>query len=174
MEHHTRIETEVKLKVPSLDGLQARLEAMGFVLRIPPLPESSVLWDRGQELLIQGSALRLRRFAGKAWLTWKGPKIPDATLKIRPEQETEIADADAMERILQALGYTPVVRMVKTRAVLRRADLEACLDETPFGCYLELEGDAAVIHEAMATLGIGPEVAEPRSYPTLYREHGLA
>lgn len=174
MEHHNPIETEVKLRLPSLAGMQARLESLGFVLAVPGQAETSQLWDRDAELLAQGSALRLRRFAGKTWLTWKGPKIPDAVLKIRPELETEVADAEALVGILLALGFQPVMEMVKTRAVMKRADLVACLDETPFDCFLELEGEAPAIHGAMAALGLGPEAAEPRSYPTLFREHGLA
>ncbi len=174
MEHRKPLETEVKLRVPSLTGMQARLESLGFVLAIPSQVEMSQLWDRDAELRTQGSALRLRRFAGKAWLTWKGPKVPDALLKIRPELETEIADAEALTDILQALGFRPVMEIVKTRALMSRADLVACLDEAPFGCFLELEGEALAIRAAMADLGIGPEAAELRSYPTLFREQGLA
>ncbi len=174
MEHRSPIETEVKLRVPTLAGMQARLESLGFIQTVPAQAESSQLWDRDDELMAQGSALRLRRFAGEAWLTWKGPKVPDALLKIRPELETEIADAEAAEGILRALGFRPVMEMVKTRAVMHRADLVACLDETPFGCFLELEGEAPAIRATMATLGLSPEAAERRSYPTLFREHGLA
>jgi len=174
MEHRNPIETEVKLRVPDLTVLQPRLESLGFVLVVPSQTEWSQLWDRDTELWTQGSALRLRRFAGKAWLTWKGPKVPDALLKIRPELETEIADVEALTGILEALGFRPVLEMVKIRALMRRADLVACLDETPFGCFLELEGEAPAIHATMAALGIGPEAAELRSYPTLFREQGLA
>ena len=174
MEHRNPIETEVKLRVPTLAGVRARLEALGFTLTAPSQAEMSQLWDRNDELLGGGSALRLRRFAGKAWLTWKGPKVPDALLKIRPELETEIADAEALEGILRALGFQPVMEMVKTRALMHRADLAACLDETPFGCFLELEGEAPAIRTTMAALGLGPEAAELRSYPTLFRDHGLA
>ncbi len=174
MEHRNPIETEVKLRVPNLTGLQARLESLGFVLVVPSQTEWSQLWDRDTELWTQGSALRLRRFAGKAWLTWKGPKVPDAMLKIRPELETEITDPTALEGILRALGFRPVMEMVKIRALMQRADLVACLDEAPFGCFLELEGEAPAIHATMAALGIGPEAAELRSYPTLFREQGLA
>ncbi|MDP2875402.1 MAG: class IV adenylate cyclase, partial [Holophaga sp.] len=138
MEDHKDIETEVKLKVPTLEGLQSRLESLGFVLKVSAQPECSVLWDRGHELFDQGCALRVRRYAGLAWLTWKGSKIPDAMLKIRPEVETLIADPAALERILEALGFAPVMRMEKTRALLERPDLVACLDETPFGCFVEL------------------------------------
>jgi adenylate cyclase class 2 len=174
MEHRNPIETEIKLRLPSLEGLQARLEAIGFQLATPFQTESSTLWDRGTQLLDQGSALRLRRYAGKAWLTWKGPKIPDLLLKIRPEEETAVSDADATAAILRALGFAPVMHMTKTRAVLESPELVACLDETPFGCFLELEGGESAIRSAMSALALGPELAEPRSYPTLFREHGLA
>lgn len=174
MEDHARIETEVKLRLPSLEGLSARLEALGFIRAVPIQPELSVLWDRGQELLDQGRALRVRRYAGRAWLTWKGPKIPDAMLKIRPEEETEITDPAALDRILEALGFSPVMHMEKLRGLMERADLVACLDETPFGCFLELEGEPQSIREAMTALGLSAEAAEPKSYPTLFREHGLA
>jgi len=174
MEHRGQIETEVKLRLPSLTGLQARLEALGLRLTDPLQTERSILWDREMQLLAQGSALRLRQYAGRNTLTWKGPKVPDLLLKIRPEEETEVSDAEAMEAILRALGFEPIMQMTKLRAVLKRAELVACLDETPFGCFLELEGDAPAIHAAMAALGLGSELAEPRSYPTLFREHGLA
>jgi adenylate cyclase, class 2 len=99
--------------------------------------------------------------------------VPDAMLKIRPERETGIEDGEALEAILRALGFEPVMRMEKTRAVWERAELEACLDETPFGCYLELEGDPQAIRAAMESLGLAPDRAEPRSYPELYRANGL-
>lgn len=174
MEHHGAIETEVKLKVPTLDGLDERFLEAGFVLRHPLQLECSVLWDRGTELLAQGCALRVRRYAGEVCLTWKGARIPDALLKIRPEEETRVADADALERILSALGFQPILRMEKRRAVLERGDLVACLDEAPFGCFLELEGTAEAIHHAMDALGLDAAAVETRSYPALFRAHGLA
>jgi adenylate cyclase class 2 len=174
MKHRPALETEVKLRIPALAPLRPLLAAFGFVERIPQQQERSVLWDRGTELFDGGSALRLRTFAGKAILTYKGPKLPDPELKIRPEIETEIADAEAMARLLEALGYAPVLRMEKSRSVWEREELEACLDETPFGCFLELEGEPAPIRLAMEGLGLGVDRIEPRSYPTLFRDAGLA
>ena len=59
---------------------------------------------------------------------------------------------------------------MKTRAILVRGELEACLDDTPHGSFLELEGAREAIAGAMAELGQGPEQIEPRSYATLYSE----
>jgi adenylate cyclase class 2 len=168
------IETEVKLRIASTEAWVPFLERLGFHLVIPAQTERSVLWDRGTELLDQGCALRLRRYAGSATFTWKGPKTEDPMLKVRPERETVVSDPDALEGILRALGYGPMMVMEKTRALWRSDDLVACLDQTPFGCFLELEGNETAIRKAMADLGLGPELAEQRSYPTLFREHGLA
>ncbi len=173
MKHKSAIETELKLRIPATGPYRSLLEALGFQEVHPAQAEVSVLWDRDGELRAAGSALRTRSYAGQSRLTWKGPKVPDPLLKIRPEQESGIQNPEALEAILRALGYSPVLRMEKVRAVWERAELEACLDETPFGCYLELEGEPQAIRVAMESLGLAPDRAETRSYPELYLAHGL-
>ena len=173
MKHRNPVETELKLRIPAVAPFRALLASMGFVEAAPAQAELSVLWDRNGELQAAGSALRVRRYAGKTILTWKGPKVPDPLLKIRPEQETEVEDGEALEAILAAMGFTPTLRMEKVRAVWTREELVACLDETPFGCFLELEGDAQAIKAAAEHLHLGADRVERRSYPTLFREHGL-
>ena len=173
MKHKAALETELKLRIPATGPYGPLLAALGFHQATPSQAEVSTLWDRNSELRARGSALRTRLYAGQARLTWKGPKVPDAILKIRPELETSIQHLEALEAILRALGFAPVMRMEKLRAVWERDELEACLDETPFGCYLELEGDPQAIRAAMEGLGLATDLAEPRSYPELYQAHGL-
>lgn len=168
------LETEVKLRIPSAEALGPLLAALSFTPLEPMQDEESVLWDRDGELFAQGSALRLRRYAGKSLLTWKGPQQPDPELKIRPEIQTVVVDHEAMEGLLSALGYTPVLRMIKRRATFKREELEACLDETSFGSYLELEGDPRAIRLAMEHLGLDASHIEPRSYAALFKEQGLS
>ena len=171
--HKSGLETELKLRIPATAPLRPRLEALGFWEVTPPQPERSVLWDRGGELASAGCALRTRHHAGEHRLTWKGARIPDPVLKIRPELETAVQDGQALEGVLHALGFSPVLVLEKVRAIWRSEALEACLDETPFGSYLELEGEAEAIRGALAQLGLSADQAEPRSYPELYRAHGL-
>ena len=168
MKHAGPLEIEVKLRIPSVGVMRPRLVRGGFNLVQADAVETSQLWDRSGELLAQGAALRVRQYGGRCLLTWKGPKVADPQLKIRPEVETEVADPAAMEAILQQLGYAPALTIVKTRSVWARADLEACLDQTPYGSFLELEGEPEAIREAMAQLGLGPAQIEPRSYAALY------
>jgi len=172
MKHAGPLEIEVKLRIPSVALLAERLTTVGFVLAHPPALESNQLWDRDGELLARDSALRVRRYGEAALLTWKGPKVADPRFKIRPERETGVDDPEALEAILRALGYQPVLAMTKTRAIYGRDGLEACLDETPFGSFLELEGERVAIDAAMAELGLDPGQIEPRSYAALQAGRG--
>ncbi|HJV23771.1 MAG TPA: class IV adenylate cyclase [Holophagaceae bacterium] len=173
MKHRQSLETELKLRIPSVEALPPLLAALGFTPVLAEAEEESLLWDRDGELRARNSALRLRRHAGTATLTFKGPRVPDPQFKIRPEHETEVADPEATEALLRGLGYVPVLRMVKHRALWAREELVACLDRTPFGDFLELEGDPQAIKLALQGLCLDASRIEPRSYPALYREAGL-
>lgn len=172
MKHRLPLETEIKLRIPSCEAMAPLLEALGFRESIPAQEEVSELWDREDELRSKQNALRLRSFAGSIRLTWKGAPVEDPLLKIRPEVETGVEDLEATEGILRALGYEPALRMVKTRAVWERDELVACLDRTPFGDFIELEGDPQAIRYAMEGLSLNAAHVERRSYPTLWREAG--
>ena len=168
MKHTGLLEIEIKLPVPSLEPLRLSLQAAGFRESHPQAAETSVLWDRDGLLRAQGSALRLRRYGAEAVLTWKGPRVEDPRLKIRPELETGVADYEAMAAILDALGYAPALAMEKSRSKWRRGELEACLDQAPFGCFIELEGSREDIQQALVDLGLENQPVETRSYPALY------
>jgi adenylate cyclase class 2 len=162
------LEIEVKVRIPGPEELVPRLRAAGFEPVQPEALEVSVLWDRAGELKAADCALRLRRYAGRALLTWKGARVADPRLKVRPERETYVADPEAMEAILRALGFAPVLTMEKHRAIWSRPGLEACLDRTPFGSFLELEGERDAIQGAMAELELDPARIETRSYAVLF------
>lgn len=170
--HGAALETELKLRISDVESWPDRLMALGFREVTPLQSEQSTLWDRDRELQNQGCALRTRRHGPTFSVTWKGPRQAHPNLKIRPELETRVADGEALENILRALGYQSVLRMIKDRAVYRREPWVLCLDRTPFGCFLEIEGPEGGIDELRTALGLEGAEVEPRSYPTLYRLHG--
>jgi adenylate cyclase class 2 len=170
MKHAGPMEIEIKVRIPSAESLERSLAEAGFGQVHPRALETSVLWDRAGELQGQESALRLRRYGAAATLTWKGKRLADPLLKIRPEVETAVADAGAMEGILRALGYLPIQAMAKQRSVWARGELEACVDEAPFGCFVELEGRREAIAEAMGQLGLQAKDVETRSYSSLFQQ----
>ncbi len=167
------MEIEIKLAVPSAAEGEERLRRAGF----EPLHErafeaNSVFDTAGLELIGSGRLLRLREFRGEALLTYKGPAEAGPHKK-RREIETRVEDAGAMQALLESLGYRVVFRYEKYRTAFARAGEggHACLDETPIGCYLELEGEPVWIDATAAELGFSPADYITLSYGALYREH---
>jgi predicted adenylyl cyclase CyaB len=56
------------------------------------------------------------------------------------EEETDVADPEAMEAILEALGFTPALVYEKRRQTWRLGKTEIVIDVLPFGLFMEIEG----------------------------------
>lgn len=171
MKFHSPHETEVKIRIPNIESTRTLLESLSFILETELQEEVSTLWDREGSLKAHDAALRLRIYKGRTSLTFKGPRIPHPEFKIRPESEVTVSDPIQMESILRNLGYQPVLSMIKQREIWRRPELVACIDLTPFGCFLEVEGEAPALKLALETLCTDPGRIEKRDYPTLYEAH---
>ena len=115
--------------------------------------------------------MRVRRARGTAWLTLKEPAPGGGGVKHRHEYESEVADPDAIERVFEALGMVEQFRYEKYRRVYDVGDVVACLDETPIGCFLELEGSVDSVTAEVERLGLTMDNAVLASYPELYEEH---
>lgn len=166
-------EVEIKLAVASAAEGEERLQRAGFTPLHERAFEANTVFDTpALELVQSGRLLRLREFRGEALLTFKGRPEPGPHKK-RREIETRVADGAAMQAVLEALGYQAVFRYEKYRTAFARGgqDGHAFLDETPIGCYLELEGAPAWIDQAAAELGFAREDYITLSYGSLYREH---
>ena len=59
-------------------------------------------------------------------------------------------------------------RCEKYRQTYRLRDIEACLDQTPIGFFIELEGEADGIEQAIRDLKLSMDRALSLGYPTLY------
>lgn len=167
------LEVEIKLSASSPADAAERLRRAGFVAVHERAFEANSVFDTpALDLVRSGRLLRLRQFRGEALLTWKGPAEPGPH-KTRREIETRVADGCAMQALLEALGYCIVFRYEKYRTEFGRPrDAgHAFLDETPIGCYIELEGPPEWIDAAAAQLGYRPEDYITLSYGALYREH---
>jgi adenylate cyclase class 2 len=168
-------EIEIKLRFDSADAARARLEQLGVRLRDSRVFEDNILYDRVHDpLTTTGRALRLRRVGPLTLLTYKGPVSGEQRYKVRIENETEVANAAATERILTALGFEPVYRYQKFRSVFELEGLEICLDETPLGCFVELEGQPDAIDRAAARLGFESEDYVRESYRELHERAAKA
>ena len=178
-------EIEIKLKVEDPRALKRRLKECGFVVVERRHFESNIIFDfRDLRLRHSRMLLRLRKEGKRQILTFKGPPHLSDNYKIRAELETEVEDAAAFQKILEALGLRPIFRYEKYRTVYaeegRRKTESAPLlvyDETPIGHYIELEGPARWIDRAARGLGYQRRDYITASYAALYqddsRERGI-
>ena len=172
-------ETEIKIPVADLEPLRAKLRESGAVETRAAHEEDNTLYDDAAGRLSgAGVALRLRIAGGRGLLTFKGEARFQGDLKIREELETAVGDPETMRAILVRLGFVPRFRYQKRRQELELLGCTVCLDETPIGSFVEIEGSADDIRTALARLGLESARAERDSYAGLYararrREPGL-
>jgi adenylate cyclase, class 2 len=166
------VEKKFKLTKRQCDAVLKRLATVGAELEREEFEENTIFG--GETLDIATCVLRLRRVAGKATLTYKKGLITPSAIKQRREEETTVADPDAMEAILVALGYTPALVYEKRRQTWRLGNTEIVLDVLPFGLFMEIEGRVSDIKAVERKLGLKGLRAEHATYPQLTEKHGKA
>ena len=172
-------ETEVKLRIEDLVALRRRLRELGFRPIHRRSLEDNVLFDTAQHRLDKARCLlRLRHYGSCGMVTYKGAPTPNRFFKSRPEMESEVTNPEGIRAVFEALGLRPVFRYQKFRTQYvkneevgrRRWAVEAAMDETPIGNFLELEGGCAAIDRVARQLGYSRADYCTASYRTLYLE----
>jgi adenylate cyclase class 2 len=127
---------------------------------------------RGGEMDERGATLRLRKIGDFTVLTYK-EKIKTANgAKQKIEYETTVSDVDAMEKIIEHLGYRLTAVYEKRRKYWHFDEVEIVLDELPFGLYMEIEGTVEAIEKVEKMMGLKEIEREPRGYPRLTLKYG--
>lgn len=116
--------------------------------------------------------LRVRKTQDKTILTYKKRIENDFAVKQQIEHETEIADADELEKIIENLGFKPQIIYEKRRKTWKFRAVEIVLDELPFGDFMEIEGAITAIAEAEMLLDIEDFETEHETYPSLTMKQG--
>jgi adenylate cyclase class 2 len=164
------LETEMKIPFAGLDAVRQRLIVSGATRRLKcSLEENWVLDDSNGSLQRAGRLLRLRRCGDGALLTLKEAGQFEAGVKSRPEFETKVEDSEGILAVLRALGYAPVLRYQKRRETWSFGGVQVCLDETPMGEFVELEGDTSALRPVAVRLGLDPGCAVAGTYLDLWR-----
>jgi adenylate cyclase class 2 len=175
-----KYEVEIKLRVDDAAAGRRLLRKAGFRAARPRALEHNVLFDTGaQALRKRGLLVRLRSYGGEHVVTFKGPaelaagRRAGSLHRKRLEHESLVSDAQAITEIWAALGLEPSFRYEKYRTYFRRVadgDGVATLDETPMGCFLELEGKGFWIDRVARLLGYTPRDYIRDSYIALYSQ----
>ena len=153
------VEIETKLKVESLDEIEARLHSLGAEFVEQQHQIDRQFDDRRRTMATTDQCLRLRiqtvKDATKFIITYKGPK-EKSDIKSRQEIEVVVDDAAAAEKILSVLGYEPALIVEKTRRLWKLDGCEVALDRLDMlGDFIEIEGpDSQLIAAVKSRLGL--------------------
>ncbi len=136
--------------------------------------ESNLVFDRPDRSLKQaGILLRLREKQGKTVLTVKRPPdepVPSA-LKVFEEIETGVTDFDAMKTVLETIGFPVAFSYEKIREKWKFMQCTICLDQLPFGDYVEIEGTEETVPFCAESLGLNSEDTTKLTYHALNIEY---
>ncbi|MEW5734770.1 MAG: class IV adenylate cyclase [Thermodesulfobacteriota bacterium] len=164
------IETEVKFFLLEPEEIRCRLHAFGAE-SLGRIFERNTVYDDGKESLRKrGGLLRLRRDRKILLTSKQPPEKPDPDVKAFLENEIEVSDADATERILAFLGFFPRLVYEKWREEFVLPDARAMLDELPFGPFLEIEAPPERIRDLANQLGMPWERRIRKTYLDLFAE----
>jgi len=137
------IEKKYRLTKKQREAMVRRLQKLGATPGEVEFEENTLY--RGGRLELGGCSLRLRRVNGRALLTLKQRFPGKSPIKYQREEETEVADGNAMAAILKSLEFRPALVYEKRRVRWHIGKAEIALDELPFGLFMEIEGSAKEI-----------------------------
>lgn len=142
-----QLEIEVKFYVPKLAKIRAALLQSGAQSSGRAFENNLRFENQDMHLAQNGAMLRLRQTQGRSIITVKQHVDHEAgrTCKVFKEYETEVADFDTARKIFGILGYIPFQIYEKFRETITLPDAKICLDETPYGNFVEIEADVDVI-----------------------------
>jgi len=167
------VETEAKIRVPSLPAVKKKIRATGGRLLNGRRFEANTLFDApGGDLRASGRSFRVRRYGSKGSVTLKGVARVFGGVKSREELETHVASPEVLAQILDAIGFVPQFRYEKFREMWRVGRTVVCLDETPLGHFVEIEGALSAISRVAKALGLDAADSLSDSYPALWYESG--
>jgi adenylate cyclase class 2 len=150
-----QLEIEVKFYISALSGIRQQIHEMGGISSGRALEANTRYDDQFNSLLKRGALLRLRKTAGENILTYKSiPQNADRRFKVFNESEIAVSDFVITGQILNSLGFQAKQVYEKWRESFAFKGDHLCLDEMPFGAFLEIEGDPKSIQSIAARLGL--------------------
>ena len=148
------IEIEVKFYLNNIKPIRKYLVDLGAVNKGRFFESNIRFEDKNNKLLKSQSLLRLRKDA-KTTLTYKSkPPFENNEFKIHQELEVEVNDFEKMNLILESLGFHQEQIYEKWRETFIIQKTIVCIDQMPFGDFLEIEGEMKDIKDLADTMAL--------------------
>lgn len=163
------LEIEIKAPCSDLGALEAKLKASG-ARDFGRLYQKDIYYAHpDRDFGRTDEALRLRVENDLTLVTYKGPKL-DQGSKTREELEVSLGNAETFAKILEKLGFEPVMRVSKQRRIFGLKGVSVCLDQVEgLGDYVEFEFEGEDLEDGRSRIlalmrELGVEGNERRSY----------
>ncbi len=148
------LEIEVKFFLEDIETIRERLIQSGADSNGRNFERNICFDNEDDGLFLSDSLLRLRK-DDRATLTYKAiPDAGDPEFKVLKELEVEVSDFETMLNILCALGFHQSQSYEKYRETFTIGDAKLCLDQMPFGNFLEIEGGKDEIRNLAQQIGM--------------------
>jgi adenylate cyclase class 2 len=162
------IETEVKIKIENIEQIKQKIIEIRAELFKKRAFQRDIAFDTKGKLKKNGECLRIR---DNSIFTYKGPKQKGSKMKIREEIEIMVDNGNYLTEILAKLGYYPTQRKEKYRESYIFHLTKICLDETPMGSFLEIEGSKESVLDVAKRLGFTEKSFINKAYGELWEEY---
>lgn len=151
------IEIEVKFYLDNINPIRNYLIGLGAVCKGRFFESNIRFEDKDKTLFKNQSLLRLRKDV-KTTLTFKSKApVENDQFKIHKEMEVEISDFDTMNLILESLGFHQEQLYEKWRETFIINKTTVCIDQMPFGDFLEIEGEMKRIKDLAVSMALNWE-----------------
>jgi adenylate cyclase, class 2 len=164
------IEKKFRLTPEQYKKILAGLEKTGAIFLREDF-EVNELYGGGI-LRLKNAVLRIRKIQGVTILTYKERIKNDSEIKHQIEYETEVSNEEAIEKIIESLGFKKVAVYEKRRQTWELNGVEILLDELPFGLFMEIEGSIENIAQTEMLLEATDFETEHQTYPRLTEKFG--
>ena len=159
------IEKKYSLTQKQRQAVERRLQKLGAAKHKLEFEENTIYG--GGRLDFGACALRLRRVGKRAILTFKQRLPTNSPIKHQREEETQVASPEAVNAILQSLGFRPALVYEKRRRRWNLGRAEIVIDELPFGLFMEIEASEKEIVRVEKQIGAESLPPVMQTYPTL-------
>ena len=148
------LEIEVKFYLANIAGMRNKILKLGARSK-GRLFETNILYeDENHSLIKKKSLLRLRQDEKTTFTLKSSPPVKSKDFKIVNELEVEVSDFAIMDQILKTLGFHPEQKYETWRETFILNQTVFCLDNMPYGDFLEIEGQEKDIRHYASKFGL--------------------
>lgn len=160
------IETEVKIKIDAVEPIKQKLLEMKAELYKKRALQTDIYFGN-KTMKKKGQIMKIR---DNALLIYKGPSQKKNNIRSNEEIEIMVDNAVHLKQLLEQLDYLQYWKKERYRESYLVNMTQICIDETPMGNFIEIEGKKDSIIDIAKHLGFSQKNFIADSYSQLWEE----